>query len=111
MLYLIIGLFALTAVIGIIILKNWLTASTTSRGVIYAHGIFAAAALVLLLLHVLPHPEGSRRTSLVLFVIAALGGFYMFFQDLRGKFSPIWLAAIHALIAVAGFVFLLLTVI
>ena len=53
MLYLIIGLFALTAVIGIIILKNWLTASTTSRGVIYAHGIFAAAALVLLLLQVL----------------------------------------------------------
>ena len=45
MLYLTIGLFAVAAVVGLLILKNWLTASNTSRTVIYAHGIFAAAAL------------------------------------------------------------------
>jgi len=111
MLYLTIGLFALAAVIGLLILKNWLTSANTSRSVVYAHGIFAAVALVLLLVQVLRNPEGNLKISLVLFVLAAFGGFYMFFRDLKGKFSPTWLAVGHALIAVAGFVFLVLLVI
>lgn len=110
MLYLTIGLFALAAVIGVLILKNWLTSANTSKTVIYAHGIFAALALVLLLFYTLNNPSGSLKTSLVLFVIAALGGFYMFFQGIKGKFSPTWLAFVHGLLAVAGFVSLLLVV-
>jgi hypothetical protein len=111
MLYLTILLFAIAALIGIIILKNWLTSANTSKTVVYAHGIFAAVALVLLLVYYLKNPEASIKTSLIFFVIAALGGFYMFFQDLRGKFSPTWLAVTHGLLAVTGFVFLLLMVI
>jgi len=111
MLYLIIALFAIAAIIGLTILKNWLTSAKTSRGVVYAHGTFAALALVLLLIHVLQNPAGHLRTSLALFIIAAIGGFYMFFRDLKGKFSPTWVAVIHALIAVSGFIVLLLTVI
>jgi hypothetical protein len=111
MLYVIITLFAIAAVIGLIILKNWLTSSNTSRTVVYAHGIFAAIALALLLAQALRNPADYLRTSLILFVLAATGGFYMFFQDLKGKFSPIWLAVTHALLAVGGFVFLLLLVI
>ena len=110
MLYLTIGLFAVAAVVGLLILKNWLTASKTSRTVIYAHGIFAAAALLLLLVQVLRNPAGFLRTGLLLFVIAAIGGFYMFFQNLKGKMSPTWLALTHAALAVSGFVFLLLTI-
>ena len=111
MLYLTIVLFALAAVIGLVILKNWLTVAHTSRTVVYAHGIFAALALVLLVVYFVSHPAGSLRTSLILFVVAALAGLYMFFQDLKGKFSPVWLAVIHGLVAVSGFVFLLLLVI
>ena len=111
MLYLTIGLFAVAALIGVLILKNWLTSATTSKTVVYAHGIFAALALVLLLYYTIQNPSGSLKTSLILFVIAALGGFYMFFQDLKGKFSPTWLAFVHGLLAVAGFVSLLLMVI
>ena len=108
MLYLTIGLFALAAIIGFIILKNWLTSANTSRSVVYAHGVFA---LILLLVQTLKNPEGNLRTSLILFVVAAIGGFYMFFQDLKGKFSPIWLAVTHALLAAGGLIFLLLNVI
>jgi hypothetical protein len=110
MLYLTISLFALAAIVGIIILKNWLTSSKTSRAVIYTHGIFAAIALVLLIVYTLRNPGESLKASITLFVAAALVGFYMFFQDLRGKFSPTWLAVAHGLVAVAGFVFLLLMV-
>src|SRR5215213_3117126 len=111
MLYLAIALFALAAILGIIIFKNWLTSAHTSRGVIYAHGIFAAIALVVLLVFVLRNPVSSLQWSIGLFVVAALGGFYMFFRDLRGKFSPMWLATVHALLAVAGFGLLLFYVI
>ena len=111
MLYLTIGLFALAAIIGLLILKNWLTSANTSRTVVYAHGLFAALALILLLVQTIKNPQGSSRISLVLFGLAAIGGFYMFFQDLKGKFSPIWLAITHALLAAAGLVFLLLMVI
>ena len=111
MLYLTIGLFALAAIIGLLILKNWLTSANTSRIVVYVHGLFAALALILLLVQTIKNPQGSLRISLVLFGLAAICGFYMFFQDLKGKFSPIWLAITHALLAAAGLVFLLLMVI
>lgn len=111
MLYLTLAAFALAAIVGLLILKNRLTSSNTSRAVVYTHGLFAATGLVLLLLQVLRNGEGYLRTSFVLFVVAAVGGFYMFFRDLRGKFSPAWLAIVHGLIAVSGFVFLLLTLI
>src|SRR5689334_637359 len=110
MLYLTIGLFGLAAVIGLIILKNWLTSANTSRTVVYAHGVFAAVGLILLLVQTLRNPSSNLKTSLILFLIATIGGFYMFFHDLKGKFSPTWLAIIHALIALSGFIFLLLLV-
>ncbi len=102
MLYSAIALFGLAAIFGIVIFKNWLTSAKTSKGVIYAHGIFAAIALVVLLVFVLRNPVNSLQYSVGLFIVAALGGFYMFFRDLRGKFSPMWLAVVHALLAVAG---------
>ena len=111
MLYLTIGLFAIAAVLGVVILKSWLTAGTTSKAVIYGHGIFAALGLVLLVILLLNNPGNSYRNALILFVIAALVGFYMFFRDLKGKFSPKWLAIVHALLALAGVVLLLLMVI
>ena len=108
MLWLTIALFALAAVIGIIILKNWLTSANTSRTVIYLHGIFAAAGLIILIYYYINNPENNLKTSLILFAIAAAGGFFMFFRDLKGIMSPVWLAIVHALLAVSGFVFLLL---
>ena len=76
--------------------------------VILAHGAIAAVALVLLLVFVIQNPEGSPKTSLILFVVAALGGFYMFFRNLKQKIGPMPLAFFHALLAVGAFVLLLL---
>jgi hypothetical protein len=106
MLYLTIALFAIAAIIGIIILKNWLTAASTSRAVVYAHGVFAALGLVVLVVYAVQNPANYPKTSIILLVIGALGGFYMFAEDLRKKNSPIWLAVVHALLAVGGFLFL-----
>jgi hypothetical protein len=105
-----IGLFALSAVLGLTILVKWLTKKEASKGVIYSHGIVAATALVLLVVYAIQNPENFPKTSIVLFVISALGGFYMFIRDLQKKTSPLAIAFIHALLAVTGLITLLLFV-
>lgn len=108
MLYASIALFALAAVAGLTILVSWLNKKNASRTVIYAHGLLAAVALVLLAVFSYNHPENFPKFSLLFFIVAALGGFYMFAQDMRGKSSPMALAGLHALLAVGGFVMLLI---
>ncbi len=111
MLYATIALFALAAVVGLIILKNWLTGATTSRATVYAHGILAACGLVLLIIYYFQSGVKALQTSIILFLVAAIAGFYMFFRDLKGVMSPTWLAIVHGLVAVAGFVLIVLMVI
>jgi hypothetical protein len=108
MLYVTIALFALSAVFGLIILVKWLTKKEASRAVVYSHGVVAALALALLITYAILHPENFPKTSIILFIIAAVAGFYMFFNDLAKKTSPLILAVIHAFVAVCGVVSLLI---
>jgi|SRR6185437_9673774 len=108
MLNLSIILFAIAAALGLTILLKWLTKKDAPRGVIYSHGIVAASALVILIAYAVQHPESFPKASIILFVIAAVAGFYMFINDLKKKPSPIAIAFIHALVAIAGVVCLLL---
>ena len=110
MLYLTIALFALAALLGLWILKHWLAGQGAPRGVVYAHGLVAAAGLGLLAYFALRNPTHYPQISLLLFVVAALGGFYLLFRDLRGQNSPMAIAGLHAVLAVGGFLSLLLFV-
>ncbi len=103
-----IALFALAAVLGLTILIKWLTKKEALRTVIYSHGLIAATALVLLAVYSFQHPENFPKVSLILFVIGALGGFYLFFTDLQKKPHPIPIAFVHALLGVTAFITLLL---
>jgi hypothetical protein len=107
MIYTSIILFVLSAGLGLTILIKWLTKKSASMAVVYSHGIVAALALVLLLVYALKNPDHFPLASIILFVVAALGGFYMFFNDLKKKESPMVVAIFHALFAVAGLVALL----
>lgn len=108
LLYVSIALFAVAAVFGLTILVKWLGKKDASRTSVYAHGVFAALGLVLLIVFALQNSADYPQVSLILFILAALGGFYMFFRDLQKKMSPYSIAFIHALLAVAAFVGLLL---
>lgn len=107
MIYFAIALFAVSAVLGLTILVKWLTNKNAPRGVVYSHGIFAAAALIVLAYYASQNPDNFPMASLILFVIAAVAGFYMFALDMKKKSSPMFVAFVHALVAVAGFVALL----
>ncbi|HEY4158112.1 MAG TPA: hypothetical protein VGM29_08440 [Polyangiaceae bacterium] len=73
------------------------------------HGALAAIALVLLIMAVANAAGGSHTSlvALVLFLVAALGGFVLFTQHLRKGPLSIPLMVIHAVVAVAGFLTLL----
>ena len=75
------------------------------------HGIAAAAGLVTLLLAVMGGDvPGLAKASLVVFVLAALGGFALFAMHLQRKALPKPVVVIHALVAVTGFALLLVAI-
>jgi hypothetical protein len=105
-LYLIIGLFALGALIGMYLLSLVLQKKETPKVVAFIHGAFVATALVLLIYYTTQNGPGPTE-AIVLFIVAALGGATLIIRDLMGKSLPKWLAVGHGLVAVTGFIFLL----
>jgi hypothetical protein len=74
------------------------------------HGALAAAGLVALILAIVGAGTAAPdlvKISLGIFVVAALGGFFLFSFQLRKKPIPIGVMVIHALAAVTAFVMLL----
>jgi|SRR5690606_13291148 len=110
MIYFSIILFVLAAITGLSILIKWLTKKDASKAVIYSHGIAAAAGLTLLIIYAVLNPAQFPKISLILFILAAIGGFYMFIRDLQQKASPMFIAFVHALLALSGFIALVLFV-
>jgi hypothetical protein len=100
MLLIAVVLFLIAAGFGAMVLFSILQDKPTPKKFVYTHGIIAASALLLVLYYTLMHPSHAPITSLVLFLIAAAGGFTMFYIDLSGKPVPKWLALLHPLIAV-----------
>jgi hypothetical protein len=107
MLYLIIGLFAVGALVGMYLLSLLLRNKQTPKFVAVIHGLFVALALVLLICYAVKHGPGLVE-YIVLFVLAAIGGIILIMRDLSGKSLPRWLSIGHGLIAVAGFILLLI---
>lgn len=99
-------LFSLAALLGIFLLTFVLRGKATPKAVTFTHGPLAAAGLVLLIIYAFQHSLAPFE-SLILFIIAAIGGFVLIARDLTSSSVPKWLALLHGLIAVAGFILLL----
>lgn len=106
LIYAAIGLFAVAAMIGIFLLTRVLQKKETPKLVAVTHGLLAATALTLVIIHTV-NTGADLVQVIVLFVIAALGGITLFVRDITGKTLPKALAIAHGLIAVTAFVFLL----
>ncbi len=74
------------------------------------HGILAATGLVLLIIGLTGGGGSGIKAALVVFLIAALGGFTLFSYQLRSRPLPVPLVFIHGGVAVVAFVILLLSV-
>jgi hypothetical protein len=102
-------LFAIAAVFGLTLAAMHLRTQKPKLSVALIHGLFAATALVLLLVAVIQNGGfGLEGTALVIFVVAALGGFTLISMHLRGKTLSTPLVLGHGLLAVTAFVILLI---
>jgi hypothetical membrane protein len=104
--------FAVAAVFGIFMAYQHSRGKTPPPAwAAVLHGIFAVAGVVLLLMGVLQAGTGTMHTwALALFVAAALGGLYLVSHHFRRRPLPGAVIALHGVIAVTGFVILLVAV-
>ncbi|WP_223594120.1 hypothetical protein [Neobacillus bataviensis] len=104
-------LFAIAALGGLVVGVLGLRQKELPMSLSLIHGAVAAIGLITLILGVVQENAGSLViTSLILFLIAALGGFVLFSYHLRRKPHPKGLIVIHALAAVIAYVLLLIGV-
>lgn len=106
-LYWIITLFALGALVGLYLLALVLQKKETPLFVALIHGAFVVCAFILLIYYASERETGLTE-SIILFFLAAIGGLTLFIRDVLGKSLPDWLAIGHGMVAIVGFIFLLL---
>jgi hypothetical protein len=103
-----VGLFAVAALGGVTLAVLHFTKKNLPIGLALVHGLLGASGLVVLLLAVMQGGTPAKAAyALILFVGAALGGFYLFSFHLRKKALPSPVVIIHALVAVIAFGLLL----
>lgn len=105
-------LFALGAIGGSILASMRFAGRQLPMPLALLHGALGAAGIVSLLLAVLGDGSpGTARTALILFIVAAVGGFVLFSFHLRKRELPTGVVVVHGLVAVAAFLVLLVGVI
>ncbi|HNP37109.1 MAG TPA: hypothetical protein PKK10_14755 [Woeseiaceae bacterium] len=103
--------FAIAALGGVVLALHVLRDKFAPWALSLVHALLGATGLVLLLLAVLKGAGGSLATSaLVVFIVAALGGFFLASVHYRKQLPPKGIVVLHALLAVTGFGLLLTAV-
>lgn len=104
--------FAIAALGGLVLASRVLRAKLAPWPLSLLHSGLGALGLILLLA-VLVQGGASQPlvVTLVLMLVAALGGFFLASFHLRGKLPPVAVVMIHAGVAVVGFLTLLSVVI
>lgn len=101
-------IFAIGALGGLVLAASVLRGRLAPWALSVVHALLGATGLVLLIVVVMQGaPAGRVSAALGLFVLAALGGFYLASIHLRGKVAPKAVVLIHGGVAVVGFLTLL----
>lgn len=104
--------FLIAAFLGTFLLRAILTNKPTPKPVVFMHGSIAGLALLALITYVaLGHTTPLLVTSLVFFILAAIGGLTMFTLDMSGKPVPKMLAIGHPVLAVTSVILLIVYII
>jgi hypothetical protein len=104
-------LFALGALGGLVMAMRAFKGEALPVPLAIGHGVLGASGLVLLIIGVLAGTGGgTARIALALLVVAALGGFYLLSFHLRKQQHPKAVIVVHALVAVVGFLMLLMAI-
>lgn len=99
----------ITITIGVVMAVYLFQGKEIPKGLPFLHGGAAAIGIILLVIYALTS-EGQHKhwNQIVIFLVAALGGLYMFEKDITHQKVPLPVAVIHAVIALGGFVWLII---
>jgi hypothetical protein len=95
--------FAVAALGGIVLALHVLRARFAPWALSLLHAALGAAGIVLVLVVVINGARGSAALALALFVVAALGGFFLASFHYRKQIPPAAIVVVHAVVALAGF--------
>ena len=99
-------LLVAAAVFAVLSFVRRVTSGTAPRSIGYVHGILATAAFVLLVIYYAAHLSGGPEWASRFLVVAAIVGFVFFGIHLGRSRPPLWLGALHGVLALAGLVLL-----
>ena len=100
--YTAIAVLGMTAILGMYLLSFIFREKETPKGVAMIHGLFAVIGLVLVIVYSFGNTP-SPTVSLIIFIIAAMGGLVLIYKDITGQKVPKWLGLVHGVTAVIGF--------
>ena len=95
-------LFGLTTVLGMYLSSLAIREKQTPKGVIIFHGLLSIAGFTILSF---AWPLSCK--SILLFTVATMSGLVLLYQDITGKRFTKWLCYVHAVLTLAGMVFLI----
>jgi len=98
--------FAVAAVGGVVLALHVLRNKLAPWALSILHALLGATGIVLLLLIVLDGAPSLLGWALGLFVVAALGGFWLASRHAKQALPPKGVVVLHALLAVVGFALL-----
>src|SRR5262245_34827121 len=103
-------LFIIAAIFGLIILTAILKNQPTPKLAVFIHGPLAAIALIIAIIYafMMGYVQPLLLTSIILFILAALGGLTLFTIDMRNKPIPKLLAVLHPILAVIALIVLII---
>src|SRR5690554_4151317 len=99
--------FAVAALGGLVLALHVLRDKLAPWALSILHALLGATGIVLVLLLVLDGASSLLGWALALFVIAALGGFWLASRHAKRELPPKGVVVLHALLAVCGFALLL----
>ena len=99
--------FLVAALLGIYLLFYVLQNKNTPKGIAFTHGPLAAAGLIILIIYALLY-KPAPIVSIIIFILAAMGGLILIYRDLTGKSLPKWMALGHGVAAIIAFIFLII---
>ena len=106
LIYTAIAVFGLAAIIGMYLITLLMRDRKRPLFASIVHGLFATCGLTLFVIYCIHQP--GPLASLTIMVIAALCGLVLIYHEVIGRPVPKWLGALHGVLAVVGFILLLI---
>ena len=111
MIYLPVFLFAIAAAGGLTLVIMRFSGRGLPWPVVIAHGVFAASGLVALIINVFSDTRNFlMNLALLLFLVAAIGGFTLLNFHLRKEKQPKSLIFIHGAVAIVSYILLIVSI-